>query len=314
MKLIREVVAYAEPRFKAHGARVDFTLTTNATLLTEALVDWFDEHRFGITVSMDGPKTLHDRNRITVGGKGSYDVVRKKVDMLLARYRARPVGCRVTLTSGVTDVEEIFRHLHEEIRFHEVGFGPVTSGPISTFNLTGDELADVFAGMKRLGRRYLEQALQGHNFAFGNMHQLMTDIYEGNKKQLPCGAGVALGRRRAAGGGQEWRAEPVPPLHRFGHAAVRRRRQGHRQARLASFIELRLDRKGSGCETCRIRNLCSGGCYHESYAKYGDANHPTYHYCDLMRDWVDYGVEIYSRIMLGNPGFFERHVSTRRSA
>ena len=309
MKLIREVVAYAEPRFKAHGARVDFTLTTNATLLTEALVDWFDEHRFGITVSMDGPKTLHDRNRITVGGKGSYDVVRKKVDMLLARYRARPVGCRVTLTSGVTDVEEIFRHLHEEIGFHEVGFGPVTSGPISTFNLTGDELADVFAGMKRLGRRYLGQALQGHNFAFGNMHQLMTDIYEGNKKQLPCGAGVALLAVDKNGGLNLCHRFTGSDMPLFGDVD-----KGIDKPRLASFIELRLDRKGSGCETCRIRNLCSGGCYHESYAKYGDANHPTYHYCDLMRDWVDYGVEIYSRIMLGNPGFFERHVSTRRSA
>jgi uncharacterized protein len=33
-----------------------------------------------------------------------------------------------------------------------------------------------------------------------------------------------------------------------------------------------------------------------------------------MRDWVDFGVEVYSRIMLENPGFFEAYVSPRRSA
>ena len=70
--------------------------------------------------------------------------------------------------------------------------------------------------------------------------------------------------------------------------------KGIDKPKLASFIELRLDRSGTGCETCRIRNLCSGGCYHESYARYGDPNHPTYHYCELMRDWVDFGVETYA--------------------
>ena len=57
-----------------------------------------------------------------------------------------------------------------------------------------------------------------------------------------------------------------------------------------------------------------GGCYHESYARYGDATHPTYHYCDLMRDWVDFGIEVYSRIMAGNPAFIEQHISPRRAS
>jgi uncharacterized protein len=309
MALIRDVVAYAEPRFAAHGAAVDFTLTTNATLLTDELVDWFDTHRFGLTVSMDGPKTMHDRNRITVGGKGTYDTVRRKVDMLLSRYRARPVGCRVTLTSGVTDVERIFDHLHGELGFHEVGFGPVTSGSISTFNLRPEELVEVFAGMKRLGRRYLVHALAGRNLPFGNLHQLLADLHEGNKKQLPCGAGVGLLAVDKDGGLNLCHRFTGSDMPLFGDVD-----KGIDKPKLASFIELRLDRSGTGCETCRIRNLCSGGCYHESYARYGDPNHPTYHYCELMRDWVDFGVETYSRILLGNPAFFDAHLSPRRRA
>ena len=136
MPLIRDVVTHAEPRFAALGAAVNFTLTTNATLLNEATVDWLDAHRFGITVSMDGPKALHDKNRRTVGGKGSYDAVAAKARMLLARYRARPVGARVTLTAGVTAVETIWDHLRNDLGFAEVGFSPVTSGPMTAFNLT----------------------------------------------------------------------------------------------------------------------------------------------------------------------------------
>ncbi len=108
---------------------------------------------------MDGPPAVHDRNRRTVGGEGTYDVVRRKVDLLLARYRARPVGCRRHPTRGITGVVPIFEHLHHEVGFAEVGFGPVTSGDIQAFNLDGEELAEVFDGLKALGRRYLDAAL-----------------------------------------------------------------------------------------------------------------------------------------------------------
>ncbi len=309
MDLIREVVAYCEPRFERHGALVDFTLTTNATLLDEALVDWLNAHRFGLTVSMDGPKALHDRNRLTVGGHGTYDVVRRKVEMLLARYTARPVGCRVTLTRGVTDVERIFDHLQGEIGFHEVGFGPVTSGEINTFNLPPDELAEAFAGLKRLGMRYLDHALRGRNLGFGNMHQLLTDMHEGNRKQLPCGAGVGLLAVDGDGGLNLCHRFTGSSMPLFGDVD-----RGIDRPRLAAFIEKRMDRSGTGCQTCRIRNICSGGCYHESYAKYGDATHPSYHYCDLLRDWIDFGIEVYARIITESPEFFAAHVSPRRSA
>lgn len=309
MALIRAVVAYCEERFASLEAEVSFTLTTNATLLTEELVEWFDQHRFGLTISMDGPQAMHDKNRITVGGQGTYAVVRDKVEMLLARYRSRPVGCRVTLTRGITDVETIFDHLYHELGFAEVGFGPVTSGDISAFNLTSEEMVEVFAGMKRLGRRYLDAALQGQNLGFGNMHMLMTDIHEGNKKQLPCGAGVGLLAVDTQGG--------VNLCHRFTGSSqplFGDVEQGLDRAALAQFVEKRLDRSETGCATCRIRNICSGGCYHESYAKYGDASVPSYHYCDLLRDWVDFGVDAYTRITLQTPEFFETHVSPRRSA
>ena len=309
MGLIRAVVDFAERRFTEVGARVDFTLTTNATLLTAEIIDWLDAHRVGVTVSMDGPPAVHDRNRRSFGGEGTYDVVRRKVDLLLARYRARPVGCRVTLTRGITGVVPIFEHLHHEVGFAEVGFGPVTSGDIQAFNLTADELAEVFDGLKALGRRYLEAALRNRSLGFGNLHQLMTDLHEGNKKRLPCGAGVGLLAVDGKGGLNLCHRFTGSALPTFGDVDA-----GIDRARLGAFIGRRLDRNGTGCATCRIRNLCSGGCYHESYAKYGDAAAPSYHYCELLRDWIDFGIETYARIVTENPGFFAAHVSPRRTA
>lgn len=308
-KLIREVVAYAEPRAAELGKTVDFSLTTNATLLTEQMIEWFNEHRFGLTVSMDGPKILHDKNRITVGGKGTYDVVAKKARMLLERYTARPVGVRVTLTKGVTDVLGIHEHLKYDLGFAEVGFGPATSGSVSAFNLDENSLKQVFDDMKALGRRYVEAACRGENTGFSNMHQLLTDIAQGTKKAVPCGAGLGLLAVDKEG--------DLHLCHRFvgseqptyGNVS-----KGIDVVNLATFIETAQDRSEFGCKTCHIRSICAGGCYHESYARQGDPFAPVYHYCDLMRDWVDFGIKSYVRIMQKNPGFFRQHLDIRRAS
>lgn len=308
LPLIKQVVSYAEQRFAAIGKIIDFSLTTNGTLLNENIVDYLDEHNVGIAVSMDGPAAYHDRNRITVGGKGTYEVVARKVKMLLSRYRARPVGARVTLTRGITDIETIWDHLFNSLGFHEVGFAPVTSGDIASYNLSSEELAQVFQRMKDLGQRYVEAALENRSIGFSNMHQLLTDIHEGTKKALPCGAGVGMVAVDNEGGINLCHRFTGSELPQFGHVESGLDKRG-----LNQFINERIEQKDSGCNSCRIRNLCAGGCYHESYARYGDPVKPTWHYCDLMRDWVDFGIASYSRILDSTPEFFDTYLSPRRA-
>lgn len=308
LPLIKQVIAFSEERFGKLGKIVDFSLTTNATLLSEKTIDYFSEHNVGISVSIDGPKAYHDRNRITVGGKGTYETVEKKVGLLLSRYRSRPVGARVTLTTGITDIETIWDHLFNTLGFSEVGFAPVTSGDISAYNLTPEELVDVFANMKKLGQKYLDAALQDKNIGFSNLHQLITDLHEGNKKVLPCGAGVGMVAVDHEGGVNLCHRFTGSDLPLFGDI-----NQGIDKPALNDFINQRLDKADKGCATCHIRNLCAGGCYHESYARYGDPVKPTYHYCDLMRDWIDFGVHVYSKIMEHNPGFYDRYLAGRRA-
>ncbi len=308
LPLIREAVAYAEQRARATGAIIDFSVTTNATLLTDEIIAFLDAHRFGITVSMDGPRALHDRRRRTIGGQGTYDVVAAKVRRLLSACRSRPVGARVTLTAGVTDVVTIHRHLREEMGFFEVGFAPVTSGAVTAYNLSEAELAEVFAGLKQLGEAYLAAALNGRNIGFSNMHQLMTDLAEGTSKALPCGAGVGLLAVDHAGDLHLCHRFTGSDLPTFGDV-----RTGVDGERLAAFVARAADPTGRACESCRIRNLCAGGCYHESYARYEDPLAPVQHYCELMREWVDFGVSVYVQIMEHNPDFFRRHIEPRRA-
>jgi uncharacterized protein len=308
LPLIKEVVAYAERRCAELGKQADFSLTTNATMLKEETVDWLNEHRFGISISMDGPRHLHDRHRLTVGGQGTYDVVARKARMLVERYTARPVGARVTLARGNTGVIAIHDHLINEIGFYEVGFAPVTSADNAAFNLTDAELQVVFEEMKALGRAYESAAIRGENTGFSNLHQLMTDLHEGTRKALPCGAGVGMLAVDNDGALNLCHRFTGSELPTYGDIDA-----GIDKQRLGAFLSEAADRDGRGCATCRIRNLCAGGCYHESYARFDNPLHPVYHYCEIMRDWIDFGIGVYTRIAAANPDFFQRHITPRRA-
>ena len=307
LPLIKQLISYAEERVGALGKKVDFSLTTNATLLNESTIDYLNAHRVGIAVSIDGPQAIHDKNRITVGGQGTYATVERKTRLLMSRYNARPIGARVTLTRGTTDLIAIWDHLFNGLGFAEVGFAPVTAGDIADYNLEEHELVEVFAQMKALGDRYLAAALENKTIGFSNLHQLLTDLHLGTKKSLPCGAGYSMLAVDKDGDLNLCHRFTGSDLQTFGNV-----NEGVDMASIGDFLGQRLDREHTGCNTCRIRNLCSGGCYHESYQRYNDPAHPVYHYCDLMRDWVDHGLKIYAEILAKNPRFFDTYLSPRR--
>lgn len=292
---IRETVAHAEERAAASGKRVDFSITTNATLLDDHAIDFLVAHNVAVTVSMDGPAAIHDRNRRTVGGKGTYDVVADRARRLIERHTARPVGARVTLTGG-DDIGAIHHHLKNEIGFAEVGFAPVTAG-LPAGMLT----PDLFVGMAELAGRWRDAALEGRDMGFSNISQMVGNLHEGVSKLIPCGAGLSLLAVETDGSLALCHRFIGSEIPKMGHV-----RHGIDRQAASQVISKALDRAAANCGDCHARHLCAGGCYHESHVRHGDMFRPTDHYCDLMRDWIDLGITIYGEIMAGNPSFLTR--------
>ncbi|MGA7864140.1 MAG: cyclophane-forming radical SAM/SPASM peptide maturase GrrM/OscB [Stellaceae bacterium] len=52
---------------------VTHSFQTNGTLIDDAWCDFFAEEHVNVGVSVDGPKLLHDRNRLTRSGRGTFD-------------------------------------------------------------------------------------------------------------------------------------------------------------------------------------------------------------------------------------------------
>lgn len=83
-ELLQKVTEYAELRFK--GRPLTFTTTINGSLLTDKIVEYFINHNIGAMVSLDGPKEIHDMNRVFINGSGTFDTVMTNIKSIHKKY------------------------------------------------------------------------------------------------------------------------------------------------------------------------------------------------------------------------------------
>jgi len=300
-KVVKSSIKYAREKAAEMGKYIDFSMTTNATMLNSEIINFLAENNVGVTVSIDGPKESNDQFRVFKNGKGSYDVIAPKIKELIKVHRSRPIGARVTLTAQVVDVKTIFHHLTEEMGFDEVGFAPVTTSPVRLYAIGNKGLDHVLDQFKELADEYLEHALENKHHGFSNVNDTLQELHQGVSKAYPCGAGLGLLGVAPSGDIGLCHRFVDSPAGKLGHIDTGVDREAQSEHLSRAHINTKYD-----CHTCWARPVCSGGCYHEAYVRYGDTSHANLHYCDWIRGWTDVCLRIYGEIAARNPRYLER--------
>jgi uncharacterized protein len=92
---------------------VTHSFQTNGTLIDEAWCDFFAEEQVNVGVSIDGPQLLHDRNRLTRSGRGTFDKTIAGIRLL--RRREVPFHVISVLSiDGMLAAREMFEFYLEE--------------------------------------------------------------------------------------------------------------------------------------------------------------------------------------------------------
>jgi uncharacterized protein len=299
--VLRSTIAYARQRAAEENKEIDFSLTTNATLLKPEIIEFLAENRVGVTVSIDGPKEMQDQFRVFHNGKGSYEVVAPKVRELLKRHTSRPIGARVTLTSQTLDIRKIFRHLRDEIGFWEVGFAPVTTAPGRGYAIGEDGFDRMLEQFRALAFEYRDYALENRHHGFSNVRDTIEELHKGMSKSHPCGAGLGLMGVSTDGDVSLCHRFAGSDDHKFGTV-----KSGVDRLVQIGFLEKHHVDDKTDCNRCWARPVCAGGCYHEAHTRFGTTNHPVLHYCEWIRGWTHTCLEIYGELAVKNPAFLRQ--------
>ena len=76
VEFFRRSVELAD-RYLQPGQRAVYTIQTNGTRIDDEWAAFLAEHGYLIGISIDGPRPLHDGNRVDKGGKATFDDMAK---------------------------------------------------------------------------------------------------------------------------------------------------------------------------------------------------------------------------------------------
>ena len=184
---------------------VQFTVVSNLSLLTEEMADFFREYKVSVSTSLDGPAFIHDRNRPTVNGEGSFAAMMKGKEILNSRG-IRPGAIETTTALSLRYPKEIV-DTYAENGFSQLFLRPLTrlGAAARAWDTVGYKPEEFLFFYKEALDRILQYNLEGKKLTEYHAALFLSKILKGkavNYMELrsPCGAGLGQMAFTADGG------------------------------------------------------------------------------------------------------------------
>src|SRR5258706_225606 len=152
-------------RAHASGRSVRFSVTTNATMLTDDDIHLVVDHDFQVAISIDGPKSLNDAQRPLNGGGSAYDRVLAALDKFGRLGRPRHLSARATVAPGTGPLRPILDHLIG-LGFDSVGFSPILVSPNPMKAFSAADFESFCRDMIACGIKAKQALLDGRSYPF----------------------------------------------------------------------------------------------------------------------------------------------------
>jgi len=113
IQLIRDCVSYV--RNEKGRSDIQFAMTTNASLLKDEIGDFLAANQFGVVVSLDGPRTVHDRYRRYSDDRPTWSDVTGNLHIFLENHPEYKTNNKLTFTSVISppttfqELQEFFK-------------------------------------------------------------------------------------------------------------------------------------------------------------------------------------------------------------
>jgi len=291
--VIKETVGYAEMNAQRLGKRFGYGVTTNGTMLDREKSDFLSRHRFGIIVSLDGTREIHDRHRVFKDGSGSYDQVIGNLQRIMADHPGkRAFSIRGTFTRKTLKLPEMVMHLRG-LGFMDISIEPAHT-KVSGFQWQDTDIEAVKEQYTNLAVQYIEKIKNGDLFSFFHFQRMMENTDRQVRCTAQCGAGT--GYMSVAADGTLYPCHKLVGIERYRLGNVF---TGVERTDIQELFEgAHVDSK-KRCTSCWARYVCGGGCHAHNIEFSGDILEPYTVECHLMRHRIELGAYIYATLSAG---------------
>jgi uncharacterized protein len=277
----------------AGGKQISNALQTNGVLLNDEWCAFFKQHQFLIGLSIDGPRSLHDKYRVDKGGKTTFDAVMAGMECL-KRHRVDFNTLTVVHKYNQHHALEIYRFLRQVGSGH-MQFIPIVermgdahdhfaappepdgtgeNSPVTQWSVTsevyGDFLCSIFDEWVRndVGRIFVQ------------MFEVQLAIWMGQPSSLcifseKCGKALAMEHN-----GDLYSCDHyVYPKYKIGNINATPMNDLIQSAPQKKFGSDKLDALPKYCLECDVRFACNGECPKHRFIKTPDGEEGLNYLC-----------------------------------
>ncbi len=244
-------------------AKVNFALQTNGTLLTAELCQFFKENNFLIGISIDGESQIHNAHRIYKDGKGSFNVVMQKVQ-LLQKYNVDFNALVVVTRKSYRNAKSIYNFFMSKginyIQFITCLENMNTTPFSSPYSLTCDQYFKFYSEVFDCYFADLKRNKPVHIRYFDNLIEM---ILHGAQPEL-CGmSGVCSGQLIVEGNGNLYPCDfYCEDQYLLGNILDSDLKQISKSENMQKFVRMSYH-VDEDCRHCEVANICRGGCRRE---------------------------------------------------
>lgn len=288
MDTIKEIIKYARDNEAKWNKNIRFTMTTNATLLNDEMMEFMDKEMGNIILSLDGRKEVNDKVRIKADGSGSYDDILPNIKKMISkRTKGKTYYVRGTFTRDNVDFyEDVVSMLNEG--FREISIEPVVLEEGHPLAIREEDLPEIFDNYDKLYNEMARRKREGKDeFTF---YHFNIDLQGGPcvyKRISGCGSGFEYVAITPQG--------DVYPCHQF---------VGKEEYKLGSIFDDTYDAElgkkfkkahiynKPKCRECWARFYCSGGCQANNVNFNGDMNIPYEIGCKMQKKRIECAIAL----------------------
>ena len=293
-QVVKDLVQYGRELEKEYHKNFRFTITTNGVLLNDEAIDFINTHMDNAVLSLDGRKQINDDMRLTLTGKGSYDVIVPKYQKLIEKRGNKSYYIRGTFTRDSLDFSEDVKQF-KELGFVHTSMEPVVSSEENPYAIREEDLPKILEEYEKLAIYYADLKEKKDPFSF---FHFMVDLTQG-----PC----VIKRISGCGAGTEYLCitpeGDLYPCHQFvGNEAYKMGNLYDEELTLpkemqSMFKEAHIYRK-EDCKTCFSKFYCSGGCHANALSFNGDILKPYGIGCEMQRKRLECAIMVEAKRML----------------
>ncbi len=293
--IIKETVEYVERFIKDTGKQVSIWLCTNASLMTNEIIEYISEHNISIGISIDGSREKNDMNRLDINGKGTYESICSGIRLIMnnsnIKKKTKNIWGLCTATNENCNFIDILKHM-KSLGFQNVQIRLIRS-------TSQYDTSEIISQYDMLAQGLLEEFTKGN---LDSLKMILNDNDQFGKVVKRVLLNELLIRRCNAGLNKiticpDGTIYPCDSLVGIQEAMLGNIQDEDWNRDL--YKERTVDTINE-CSQCDAVFLCGGDCFYNSYMKTGFQTVPDKEYCEIQKNIINRALVLRHRMELVN--------------